>query len=114
MKKFLSKIPFIRLVAAVFSFNIVIILAIFLFQKKLPPQVPLFFGKPQGEEQLVPWVYLIIPPALSALITLINTFLLKVTKDHLLQKVLLASTFLVTALSSSSVFQIVRLVGNLF
>lgn len=42
------------------------------FWKKLPPQVPLFYTKPWGEEQLAKDFFLWLLPSLSLILTLIN------------------------------------------
>lgn len=48
-------------------------LAIFaLFWRKLPPQVPLFYSRPWGREQLVNPNGLLILPIISLLITVVN------------------------------------------
>lgn len=43
------------------------------FWKKLPPQVPLFYSRPWGEEQLINPIGLLILPATSLLITVANS-----------------------------------------
>lgn len=43
-----------------------------LFWRKLPPQVPLFYSRPWGRDQLVSPVGLLVLPALSLLIFLAN------------------------------------------
>lgn len=47
----------------------------FIFYKKLPPQVPLFYSRPWGESQLTsPWLLLVLP-ALSLFIVIFNLIL---------------------------------------
>src|SRR4051812_25388762 len=60
--------------ATAFSlFGIIVILAFFVFTYDLlPTQLPLFYSLPWGENQLVPISQIIILPALTVVITLIN------------------------------------------
>ena len=113
MKK-LTFTPIAKTILITLAVNIFFLLVVLALQGSLPPLVPLFFGRPLGEEQLVPKIYLVVPLAFSILIVLINTLLLKLIREDLLQKILLATTFLVTALSFVTIFQVIRLVGNIF
>ncbi len=61
----------------------------------LPPQVPLFYSRPWGEEQLVAPIFLVILPLLSFFIFLLNIFL---------GRILLSFPFLEVALGISSTF----------
>lgn len=43
--------------------------------QSLPPQLPLFYSRPWGEEQLTSPIGLLLLPGLSSLIMLVNLFL---------------------------------------
>ncbi len=60
--------------ATAFSlFGVVVILAFFAFTYDLlPTQLPLFYSLPWGENQLVPISQIIILPALTIVVTLVN------------------------------------------
>jgi hypothetical protein len=92
--------------------NLLTGLIILLLQSRIPPSVPLFYGLPQGEEQLVQNTFLILPPLIALVIVGVNIFLGKVTKDKFLQKVLTGLTILCSALSSVTVIKILLLVGS--
>jgi hypothetical protein len=77
----------------------------------LPPEVPLFYGKPTGEEQLVPTLGLLIAPGVSLLIVIINTIFVGLIKDLFLKKTLIVSSLFVSLLTTITVFKIVFLVG---
>lgn len=77
----------------------------------MPPVVPLFYGKPSGEGQLVPTLGLLIAPAASLLITLLNTALSVVTNDTFFKQVLIATTLLITLLTTITVLKVIFLVG---
>lgn len=84
---------------------------ILLLQHRLPPQIPLFYGNPAGEEQLVGRIWLILPPIVSVLITAINSAGCILIKDSYLQKVLIGTTIAVTTLSTITIAKILFLVG---
>lgn len=77
----------------------------------LPPQLPLFYGKPIGEEQLVRAVYFLIAPAVSLFINLINVLLVMVIGDLFTRKVLIFTGFFVAALIAITTTRIILLVG---
>jgi len=41
---------------------------------RLPPQIPLYFGRPWGEDQLAPKPFIFLLPTISAVILLANRF----------------------------------------
>lgn len=93
--------------------NLCLILAIFLLQDYLPPTIPLWYGKPQGVDQLATVKMLIIPPFFSLAITVFNLFFVKLTQDVFLKKVLYGLAFVSTVLASITVVKIILLVGNI-
>lgn len=44
---------------------------------KLPPQIPLFYSRTEGEEQIVDLIYLLILPFLAVTLVIINTVVCK-------------------------------------
>jgi hypothetical protein len=83
-----------------------------LFQRFLPPQIPLFYGSPVGEEQLVPSFELIIPSILSLSINLINLLIFFIAKDDFLKKALMITSFVVAFFTLITTFKIIFLVGS--
>ena len=59
-------------IKAVFVLIIVSWLALIFFWRKLPPQVPVVYSRPWGEEQLLSKPFIILLPGLATLLTLIN------------------------------------------
>ena len=88
------------------------ILILFSIWRFLPPQVPLFYSQPWGNSQLANPVYLILLPAISLGLLVINLFLsLSFLKKELLGRYLFSSSALaVSFLNLISLIQIVRLV----
>lgn len=91
--------------------NLLIIVWIFISQAHLPPEVPLFYGLPSGEEQLSQSPLLILPPIISLILIGLNFLLIRTTKDKFLQNVLLSTMVVITALSTITIAKIIFLVG---
>src|SRR3989344_6758289 len=80
--------------------------------RQLPPEVPLFYGRPWGAAQLAGATSLWLLPLLAGGIAVINGFLggLLYSKDKLAARMLLVVTALSSALSSFSLVRILLLV----
>ena len=72
---------FKRLMLLALLVNLAIIILLMLVLPKLPPSVPLFYGRPWGEEQLVPGSLLFFVPAVTILFLILNTTLLALIKE---------------------------------
>lgn len=109
---FLSqKIPFLNFVYAAVIINSINLLIVFAFQKNLPPQVPLFYGHTEGEQQLTSSLGLLIPGAYSLVLTVINTVLSIFLGNDYLKKVLIIASFTISLLSIITITKIILLVG---
>ena len=72
---------FYQLIAA----NLVMVLVTFLRFNNLPPQIPLFYSKPAGEDQLADTWFILILPLFMNLLFFLNKFLSRrYFKDDLL------------------------------
>lgn len=77
----------------------------------LPPEVPLFYSLPWGEEQLVSPLLLWSLPASSLIITLVNlTCASYFSSDKLLTRVLMVTTSLYSLLAAMILFRIINLI----
>jgi hypothetical protein len=88
MLAILEKLPLKGYFKTSWILNLLIILLGLFVQKLLPPQIPVYYGFPQGEAQLSPPIGIIIPPILSLAFILINLFLISVIKDEFIKKTL--------------------------
>lgn len=79
---------------------------------KLPPQVPLFYGLPQTEEQLASAWMLVIPSALAFLMLLGNASLSLFIEGDFLKKALVGASFAVSLFSAVTTLKIIFLVGS--
>jgi hypothetical protein len=114
MRKPLEKIvlPFRQWIIACLAVNLVLILAVFIFQNNLPPQIPLLYGLAEGEEQLVPRLLLTLPNLAALVITLINVGVALINNDLFLKKILVVAAIAATLLASITSFKIFFLVGS--
>jgi len=111
--KSLNKIPFKNTVLALLFINFLIIILVIFAQRFLPPVVPLFYGQPQGSQQLAKSIFLVIPPLIALGIVTVNTGILFFMKNDFLQKVLLGLAAGTTILATITVVKIIFLVGSL-
>lgn len=111
-KNFLSRLNISKILWAVYLSNTITIVFIFTFQSFLPPVVPLFYGFPKGQDQLVNSIFLVIPPLSSIIIAIFSTMLTAIIKDDFLKKILLSTSVVITVLSFVTVFKIFILVGG--
>jgi len=81
-------------------------------RKTLPPQIPLFYGLPQGEEQLSTSLGLTLPSAFSFVIIFINYLLVRFLKNDFLKKALSVSSLIVSVLAGITTVKIAFLVGH--
>lgn len=98
----------------IISLNLVFIacqiLLVFLSQHKLPPQIPLFYSQPWGEDQLAPKFMLALLPLLCAIILVLNTILSRLFKDKLIAKLMSFSSLIFAIFCLLGMIQIIRLV----
>jgi len=78
----------------------------------LPPQIPLFYSRPWGKEQLADPVGLFILPCLSLLVSLVNLILLITLfkKERLISQILAISMAAFNLLCLITLVEIMRLV----
>lgn len=95
-----------------FVFLLAQILALLAVWRSLPPQVPLFYSRPWGEEQLASPQTLWLLPGLSLAVTLTNFFtnLILTQKQAPLRQILSATSSVFSLLCLITLGQIIRLV----
>jgi hypothetical protein len=84
-----------------------------LLRNKLPPEIPLYYGKPPGAKQIANKNFLVLPLLLSALLVAINYAIASLLRDKYLQTILAALSILLSLIATIAVIKIIFLVGNL-
>lgn len=84
-----------------------------LAQIVLPPQIPLLYGLPQTNDQLVSSLMIILPSIISIFITIINAIFSIKSHDNYLKKILAFTTISIAVLSSITIFKIIFLVSSI-
>jgi len=88
------------------------IFMILAFWRWLPPELPLFYSRPWGKEQLTTPIGLFIVPAFSLLVLVVNLILVSLLPEgeKLINKILMATSIIFAALGLVNLIQIIRLV----
>lgn len=107
----LLKLPSRNYVYSSLGISFLIMILVFVLKDLLPPQVPLYYGKPVGEDQLVPTLGLLIAPGVSLGIIIINIALSRIVSDVFFKKALIMSSFFVSLLTAITILKIIFLVG---
>ena len=90
-----------------FLLNFLLISATILSKNSLPPEVPLFYGLPEGEKQVVKWWFLVIPSIAAISFTAINLLICKRSKDNLIKKL---STYILIPINFFSFIAIIKII----
>ncbi|MFH1863384.1 MAG: hypothetical protein ABIJ85_00525 [bacterium] len=94
------------------SINVLAIASVFIGQSFLPPQVPLYYGLPEGESQLANSLGLVIPSTVSLLILTVNFILIKMLKEDYLKKILATVSLVASVFAIITTIKIIFLVGS--
>lgn len=115
-QSFISKIgeeiPFFKLLLFSLFICIGTILAIMYLKEHVPPQVPLFYGLPEGEEQLAGTLGLTVPSFLALIIIVINTILATIFENNFVRNSLVLTSFAVTLFATITTVKILLLIGS--
>lgn len=108
-----DKIPFKGLLLFSIMTNVLVITAvlILIYFKRIPPQVPVFYGSPEGQDQLAA-NWLLILPALSSTVFLgANSLVSYLLDDDFLKKILIISGITTMILSTITTAKVLYLIG---
>jgi len=108
-----KKVPFSKQVVYCLLINLVMILLAALSIFVLPPEIPLLYGLPEGNDQLVKSWAITIPNLTALLLMLINTIFAINTKDEYIKKIIVLAGFTATFFATITVIKIFFLVGNI-
>lgn len=105
-------LPFKNYLLGALTINMVIILAVVLAQGVLPPQIPLFYGLAEGEGQLAPKLFLLIPSFAASLVLVVNSLLSSLFTEEFIKKALLVASVATTFFAAITTLKIMLLVGS--
>jgi len=108
-----KKVPFSKQVICCLLINLVMILLATLSIFVLPPEIPLLYGLPEGNDQLVKNWAIIIPNLVAFILMFINTIFAINTKDEYIKKIIVLAGFTATFFATITVIKIFFLVGNI-
>ena len=106
-----KKIAFKNFFFVAIIINILAVIAIIILKDFLPPRLPLFYGRPVGETQLVGTLGLLVAPAASFLITMLNLVVSFSIKDDFLKRIIAVATLTISILTAITILKIILLVG---
>lgn len=92
--------------------SLVTIALVLFVRNRLPPELPLFYGLPRGEEQLTTKLGLIIPSLTSIAIILINFGLSQGLRDSYYRRILALASLASVFFSTITTIKIIALVGS--
>jgi hypothetical protein len=110
--KIKDDIPYKKFVYSAVFLNLLLIAVIFLVKNSLPPEVPLFYGLPEGQEQLASIYLLALPSVISTGIIFFNILLGIFVKDEFLVKILCLTGIATAFFSIVTTLKIILLVGS--
>lgn len=108
-----SHTPFTKTILAAFLVNFLIVILSLALKGKLPPEVPLFYGAAEGQEQIAASGLLIIPPIISSLFIAVNLLLSYILEDEFLKKTLILAAISTSLLAATTTIKIFFLVGSI-
>ncbi len=106
-----KKIAFNNYYLTAFIVSVFLIAIILILSGFLPPVVPLFYGRPVGETQLVTSYLLVIAPGVSLVVSGVNLLISMWVKDVFTKRILAITTLVVSLITVITVVKIILLVG---
>lgn len=90
------KKAYLRHLIAIVIIQLVVIAIAYFANRYLPPQIPLYYGQPEGPEQLANYSHVFIVPLSIIASSLLAFFLLRYLKDGFLHRVILGTLYTIT------------------
>ncbi|MFH1971461.1 MAG: hypothetical protein ABIJ05_03715 [Patescibacteria group bacterium] len=108
-----KKVPFSKQIIYCLIINLVMILLAALSIFLLPPEIPLLYGLPEGNDQLTKSWAITVPNLTSLTIMFANSIFAMNTKDEYLKKIIVLAGFTATFFAIITVLKIFFLVGRI-
>lgn len=111
IKTLLNAVPLKNYLIFSFILPLALIGVIVALHGFIPPQLPLFYGLPTGESQLASSWGILIAPATSIVISVVNLAIIFRVENVFYKRILVVSSFLIATLVTITVVKIIFLVG---
>lgn len=108
-----ERLPLKKLFVSSFFISLFTLVIGLVAQIILPTEIPLFYGLPQTNEQLAPSLLIVLPSALSIIITIANALISIKVDNNYLKRALAFSSISVSVLAIITTYKIIFLVGSL-
>lgn len=105
-------LPLKNFIVISYFVSIFTILLVILVKNNLPPEVPLYYGLPRGNDQLTSTLGLTIPSIISIAVITINILIASLLRDDFFKKVLIAAGIASVFFSTTTILKIVFLVAS--
>ncbi len=92
--------------------NIFLIALILATRNFIPPEVPLFYGLPEGERQIAPWWLITTPALLSTLFTILNFIICNKSSNNFVKQISTYILIPINFFSTIAIVKIILLVGS--
>lgn len=100
-----------RLVVGTLIINLLLTVFILIFKNHIPPEIPLYYGLPEGAKQLARSEFIILPPIVSSLIISLNYLLGTLLKNEFLLRILVMTGVVACLFSTIAIVKILLLVA---
>ncbi|MBI4057897.1 hypothetical protein HY405_01085 [Candidatus Microgenomates bacterium] len=95
----------------IFLVNGILLLLLGFILKELPPEIPLFYSRPWGEEQIVHRYFIFLAPTVGIILLSLHIFASRlIEKQNLTLRILIGGIVVVTLLGAITTIRIVMLV----
>ena len=108
----LSELPYLKLIYLSIAFCVASVITVLFLQKSLPPEVPLFYGLPEGVDQLGRRFQLVIPSAMALAIILVNVVFAYFLKNEYLKQTLVLAGVVASLFATITTIEIILLIGG--
>lgn len=80
---------------------------------RLPPEIPLYYGLPNGTGQIAEKSRIIVPSTAAVSFIVLNTIITVIVNNQFLKKLLVITGFVLSIFALTTTLEIIFLVGNI-
>ena len=107
-----NRIPYIRIYYTSLIINLILIVIVFFLQDRLPPEIPLYYGLPEGTGQIARSSMIFLPSLTAIGFIFINTLIIFILSSDFLKKSLVITSLVLSIFAFTTTAKIMLLVGN--